>query len=68
MNSTRSTQENFSFVGHVVSAETLDIVAAVAPEEAGHLLIGGHRLVHTHGEFKGARGGGAFRIQCWNGK
>ena len=63
MNSQESTPENLSFVGHVVSAETLDIVAAVAPEEAGHLPIGGHRLVHAHGELNGARGGGgAFRI------
>ena len=50
MNSRGSSPENLGFVGHVVSAETLDIVAAVAPEEEVHLPIGGRRLVHTHGE------------------
>ena len=62
MNSPEGIPENLSFVGHVVSAETLDIVAAVAPEEAGHLPHRGGHLVHTHGEFKGARGGGGFWI------
>ena len=63
MNSRGSSPENLSFVGHVVSAETLDIMATVAPEEAGHLPHRGRRLVHNHGEFKGARGGGGtFRI------
>ena len=54
MNSPESSPENLGFVGHVVSAETLDIVAAVAPEEAGHLPHRGRRPLHAHGELKGA--------------
>ena len=63
MNSPEGIPENLSFGGHVVSAKTLDIVAAVAPEEAGHLPRRGRRPLHAHGELKGARGGGAFRTR-----